>query len=160
MIRWLLSSIVFFSVVVTNASADTRTWKFSTGTRLSLGSASHTFVSDGIGIPASSSADLSSKSGGGDENGLHLICCDCDHEINPGQSMMFDLSSLFSHKVTSLELMLGSIENGESAKVDVLLDQMEATSSSVPEPSSLLLVGNGIFVLAGAGGLGKGLRRK
>ena len=157
MMGWVFSSIVFFSVVVTNASADTR---ISIGNRLSLGSTSLTFVSDGIGIPALSSTHLSSKSVEGDENGLLLICCDSDHEINPGQSMMFDLSSLFSHNVSSLKLMLGSVENGESAKVDVLLDQMEATTSSVPEPSSLVLVGNGIFMLAGAAALGKGLRRK
>src|SRR5262249_52460556 len=117
------------------------------------------------------------------------------------QSIMFDLSSLFSHNVTSLTLMLGSIQSGESAQVcdldlcitfnssddtkavsimtlytdmkkhdsgtltitgvtgDVLVDQIEATTS-VPEPSSLLLVGNGIFMLAGAGVVRKGLRRR
>ena len=200
---WLLCSIVFFGVAVTSASADTITWNFSTGTSMSLGSMSHTFVSDGIGIGilASSSTDLFLKAGGGDENGLGLTCCDSDHEINLGQSIMFDLSSLFSHNVTSLTLMLGSIQSGESAQVcdldlcitfnssddtkavsimtlytdmkkhdsgtltingvtgDVLVDQMEATTS-VPEPSSLLLVGNGIFMLAGAGVVRKGLRRR
>ena len=43
---------------------------------------------------------------------------------------------------------------------EVLVDEMEATTSSVPEPSSLLLVGNGIFMLAGAGVVRKGLRRR
>src|SRR5215469_5478586 len=114
---WLLSSIVFFGVAVTSASAGTITWNFSTGTSMSLGSTSHTFVSDGIGITASSSTELFSKAGGGDETGLGLTCCNSDHEINPGQSIMFDLSSLFSHNVTSLTLMLGSIQSGEAAKV-------------------------------------------
>lgn len=98
---WLLPSIVFFGVAVTSASADTVTWNFSTEASMSLGSTSHTFVSDGIGITASSSTDLFSKTGGGDEKGLGLTCCDSDHEINPGRSIMFDLSSLFSRNVTS-----------------------------------------------------------
>jgi hypothetical protein len=185
-----------------DSSADPITWNLSSGTSMNLGSTSHTFVSDGIAITASSSTDLFSKAGNGDENGLGLTCCDSDHEINPGQSIMFDLSSLFSHSVTSLTLMLGSIQSGEAAKVcdldlcitfnssddakavsimtlytdmkahgsgtltitgvtgDLLVDHMEATTSSVPEPSSLLLVGNGILTLAGAGVVRQGLWRR
>ena len=119
---WLLSSVVFFGVAVTSASAGTITWNFSTGTSMSLGSASHTFVGNGVGITASSGTELFSKAGGGDENGLGLTCCDSDHEINPGQSIMFDLNSLFSYNVTSLTLMLGSIQSGEAtAKVDLCI---------------------------------------
>lgn len=189
---WPASILTFVVLAVTGASADSITWNFASTPNASLGTNTFTFVSDGIGITASTSnGDLYYKSEGGDEVGLGLATSN-DHEINAGQSIMFDLSSLFSHNVTSLTLMLGSVTGDDSAQVcgggecltfnssdddksvsilslyfamkasdssqltitgvsgNVLVDQIQATTTSaVPEPSSLLLLGSGLLVMAG-----------
>jgi hypothetical protein len=136
-------------------------------------------------------ANLLFKNGGGDETGLGLAVGG-NNEIIGTQSIIFDLTSLFSLNVTDLTLTLGSIQTGESGQVcdsnnmcvtfgpsdsgqavsimalysdmlashsplltitapngDVLVDGLNATTS-VPEPSALLLLSTGIFMMAGA----------
>lgn len=110
----LLSVVAFVCVAATVASADTITFNFASTINSISTTASYT--SDGVSITATGTADLFYKMGGGDETGLGLTN-DPDHEIAAGQSITFDLSSLFSKNVTSLTLMLGSIQSGESASV-------------------------------------------
>ena len=149
-----------------------------------------------VGITATGSTNLFYKSqggiGGAGETGLGLSCCNSDHEIESGQSIILDLSSLFSKKVTGVSLMLGSIQRGEAGQVcdafgscvsfgsgsdsksvsifglftdmknhhsglltiksstgDVLINQLDATTAAVPEPSSLMLMGIGLIGLGG-----------
>src|SRR5579864_3148139 len=108
----LISTLAFAFVVVTGAYADTITFNFST----TPGNTT-TYTSDGVTINAASStsADLFFKNGGGDETGLGLTPSS-ENEIGAGQSITFDLSSLFSKNVTSLSLALGSIQTGESGQ--------------------------------------------
>jgi hypothetical protein len=188
----LLSMLVFACVMVTGASAGTITFNFST-TPGNTTSANYV-GSDGvttISAMSGTSVDLLFKNGGGDETGLGLAVGG-NNEIIGSQSIIFDLTSLFSLNVTDLTLALGSIQTGESGKVcdsnnmcvtfgpsdsgqavsimalysdmlashsplltitapagDVLVDGLTATTS-VPEPSSLLLLGSGILLMAGA----------
>jgi hypothetical protein len=150
------------------------------------------FLQSHTSIPANlDSSDLYYKVGGGDETGLGLVG-ESDHEIEAGQSIVLNLGGLFSKDVTSLTLMLGSIQEGELGHVcdayadcitfnssvdfkpvsimslysdmiahdngqltvtagpgDVLIDQLQATTCTVPEPSSLLLMGSGVLAMAG-----------
>src|SRR6267154_1262349 len=106
----LLSILVFACVMVTGASADTITFNFST-TPGNTTTANYT--SDGVTITAMSgtSVDLRFKNGAGDENGLGLAVGG-NNEIIGAQSIIFDLTSLFSLNVTDLTLTLGSIQSG------------------------------------------------
>lgn len=186
----LLCVLIFACVMVTGASADTITFNFST-TPGNTTTANYT--SNGVTITAMSgtSVDLRFKNGAGDENGLGLAVGG-NNEIIGAQSIIFDLTSLFSLNVTDLTLTLGSIQSGESGLVcdsnnmcvtfgpsdsgkgvsimalysdmkasnsplltitapagDVLIDGL-AVTTSVPEPNGLLLLGTGIFMMAGA----------
>jgi len=119
---WPIALIILVSVVAVPASADsTYTWNFATAPNASLGTNTHTYYSNGIGINATGSTDLYYKLqggiGGAGETGLGLACCDSDHEIESGQSIVLNLSSLFPKKVTGISLMLGSIQRGESGLV-------------------------------------------
>jgi|ERR1700674_1334218 hypothetical protein len=190
---WPLIVLTVACVMAPAASANsTYTWNFATTPNASLGSTTHTYTVGGIDITATGSTNLYYKVGGGDETGLGLACCDSDREINPRQSIVLNLSGLFSKNVTSLTLMLGSIQSGEFGSVcdafakcmtfdsssdftpvsimslysdmkahhsgqlivtggpgDVLINQLQATTSAVPEPSSLLLMGSGLLAMAG-----------
>ena len=194
---WPIALLLLISLAAIPASADsTYTWNFATTPNASLGTNTNTYYSNGVGINATGSTNLFYKQqggiGGAGETGLGLACCDSDHEINPGQSIILNLSSLFSKNVTGVSLMLGSIQNGETGQVcdafescvtfgsgndsksvsifglftdmkkhhsglltissgtgDVLINQVQVTTSAVPEPNSLILMGTGLVGLAG-----------
>src|SRR5215467_11345991 len=110
----LFPLVAFVCVAATFASADTITFDFASTVNGTSPTASYT--SDGVTIKATGTADLFFKMGGGDETGLGLTN-DPNHEVGVGQNITFDLSSLFSKNVTSLALMLSSIQSGESASV-------------------------------------------
>jgi hypothetical protein len=190
----LLPLVALVCVAATVASADTITFDFASTVNSTSPTASYT--SDGVTIKATGTADLFFKMGGDGETGLGLTN-DPDQEIAVGQNITLDLSGLFSKDVTSLTLMLGSIQSGESASVcdannmcitfgsssddkavsilslyadmlshhsgaltisgvtgNVLVDELQATTTAVPEPSALLLFGSGILMMA------CGLRRR
>lgn len=110
-----LSSIVaFICLAVTFASADTVTFNFSS--TVNSTSPNSTYTADGLSISATGTANLFFKAQGSNETGLGLSN-NFAHEIGAGQSITFDLSSLFSENVTSVALTLASIEQGESATV-------------------------------------------
>ena len=194
---WPIALLLLISLAAIPASADTAyTWNFATTPNSSLGTNTNTYYSNGVGINATGSTNLFYKQqggiGGAGETGLGLACCDSDHEINPGQSIILNLSSLFSKRVTGVSVMLGSIQRGETGQVcdafdscvtfgsgsdsklvsifglftdmknhhsglltissgtgDVLINQLQVTTSAVPEPNSLILMGTGLVGLAG-----------
>jgi len=127
------------------ASANsTYTWNFSgTTPNASLGTSTYTFYSGGIGITATGSTNLYYKQeggiGGASETGLGLACCDSDHEIERGQSIVFNMSSLFPKKITAISLMLGSIQAGEFGKVcDAFSVCVPFLSGNDAQPVSIL----------------------
>lgn len=177
----LLSVVAFLCLALTSASADTFTFDFSS----TPGNTSmQTYSANGFTITATSGAgtDLFFKTGGGDETGLGLTPTS-QNEINVGQSITFDLSSLVSSNVSSVSIALGSIQSGESGQVcgtscititsgqdgqlvditsllgtsgsititapsgNILIDELQVTT--VPEPNSLMLLGTGVFAMAG-----------
>src|ERR1700682_1647609 len=119
---WPIALLLLVTVAAIPAAADnTYTWSFATAPNASLGTNTHTYYSNGIGITATGSTNLYYKLqggiGGAGETGLGLACCNSDHEIESGQSIILNLSSLFPKKVTGISLMLGSIQRGESGQV-------------------------------------------
>lgn len=188
-------TLVIAAAVPASASSVTYTWNFATTPNQSLGTSNYGYTSNGITITAAGSTNLFYKAAGGDETGLGLDNCpnhSCDHEIEPGSAITFNLSSLLSKNVTGISLMLGSIQPGETGTVcdafgacmtftsssdfqstsimglfgdmkahhsgtlivsagsgDVLVDQLQVTTSTVPEPSSLLLMGSGLLSMVG-----------
>lgn len=94
-----------------------------------LGAGPTTFTSGAFSISAngyvgSTANNLFEKNSGGDEQGLGLKGTN-DSEINPGQSIVFNLTNLANAGLTSGTFTLGSLQTGEDAEVCV-------TSSSNP----------------------------
>ncbi len=118
---WPIALLLVLVAAIPAAADTTYTWNFATAPNASLGTNTYTYYDNGVGITATGSTNLYYKFqggiGGAGETGLGLACCNSDHEIEAGQSIILNLSSLFPQKVTGISLMLGSIQRGESGQV-------------------------------------------
>lgn len=145
---WPILVLLIACVMAPAASANSYTWNFSgTTPNTSLGTNTYTFYSGGIGIIATGTTNLYYKKqggiGGASETGLGLACCDSDHEIERGQSIVFNMSSLFPKKVTAISLMLGSIQAGEFGKVcDAFSVCVTFSSRNDAQPVSIMALYN------------------
>src|ERR1700704_1748344 len=102
---WPIALLLLISVAAIPASADrTYTWNFAPTPNASLGTNTNAYYSNGVAINATGSTNLFYKQqggiGGAGETGLGLACCNSDHEIEPGQSIILNLGSLFPKKVS------------------------------------------------------------
>jgi PEP-CTERM motif-containing protein len=110
--------VLIAATVPAAATSTTYNWNFATSPNKSLGTNSHTYWSDGssrISIEAKGCAGLYYKSEGSGEVGLGLTNT-LDNEINPGQSITFNLSSLLGRDVTAVSLTLDSMTQNERGK--------------------------------------------
>jgi hypothetical protein len=116
----------FLAILPSSTRATTITYNFG-GCATSpavcaggVGSTSANYTSGGFTITATSfsspSHDLYIKTSGGDENGLGMTGTS-DHEIEPGEFIQLDFSSLANVGITSGLLSIGSVQNGEGYKV-------------------------------------------
>jgi hypothetical protein len=104
--------------VIAPASAATITWNFSNFGTGDLGSVTKSFnATSPAGLPAivaTGNHHLYYKNDGGDETGLGLVG-DSDHEIEPGDYIILNLSALSGY--TNFKLKIGSVQSGESYRI-------------------------------------------
>jgi hypothetical protein len=136
-------AIAVLALVITvavPAAATSYTWNFASTPNQSLGTSASTYVSNGLSIVATGSTTLYYKKDGGDEIGLGLTNArNSDHEIQVGESITFNLSSLLKKNVMGISLTLDSIQRGEAAKVcDAFGTCVTVTSKSDNKPVSIL----------------------
>jgi hypothetical protein len=108
------------------AFASSITYNFNAGTG-NTGSSTYSITQDGISISATGYVNLSGggtlnnlylKNGGASETGLGLNATAND-EINPNQSIVFDVSNLITAGYTGGTFTLGSLQSGEEGDISV-----------------------------------------
>ncbi len=108
------------------AFASSITYNFNAGTG-DTGNSIYSITQDGISISATGYVNLSAggtlnnlylKNGGAGETGLGLNATTND-EINPNQSIVFDVSNLVSAGYTGGTFTLGSLQSGEEGDISV-----------------------------------------